>query len=271
MKVRVEGLTKRFGRTCAVDTISFGFDGGQIVGFVGPNGAGKTTTMRILATLDEPTAGDAFVDGRSVTQDAEAVRRITGFVPDEMPVYADTTVLEYLDFFARAFGLAGARRRAALEGVIEFASLGGLREKPLRALSRGMRQRVSLARALVHDPALLILDEPASGLDPRARVELRELLRLLAARGRTVFISSHILTELTEMCTSVVIIEKGRLIESGTLNEVSRRRASARAFPEISSSSGRTVSGFQMARILMIVSSESSRMSGSKAWGFMSA
>jgi len=230
VNVRVEGLTRRFGRTCALDGISFGFDAGQVIGFVGPNGAGKTTTMRILATLDDPTEGDAFIGGRSVTQDAEEVRRVIGYVPDEMPIYPDTTVAEYLDFFARAFGLRGAQRRDAVEGVIEFTGLGALREKPLKALSRGMRQRVSLGRALVHDPALLLLDEPASGLDPRARVELRELLRHLAARGRTVFISSHILTELTEICSAVVIIEKGKLVESGGLHEVAGRRTNARTY-----------------------------------------
>ncbi len=230
MKVRVERLTKHFGRTRAVDGISFGFESGQIVGFVGPNGAGKTTTLRILATLEEPTAGDAFVDGRSVTQYPEEIRREIGFVPDEMPIYADTTVVEYLDFFARAFGLSGRRRTAAIENVVEFTNLGDLRDKTLNALSRGMRQRVSLARALVHDPSLLLLDEPASGLDPRARIELRELLRQLAERGRTIFISSHILTELTEMCASVVIIEKGRLVESGKVHEVARRSAGGRSF-----------------------------------------
>lgn len=230
MNVRVEGLTRRFGRTLALDRVTFGFDGGQIVGFVGPNGAGKTTTMRILATLDDPTEGDAFIGGCSVTQDVEAVRRVIGYVPDEMPVYPDTTVIEYLDFFARAFGLRGPRRREAVQAVVEFTNLDALREKPLAALSRGMRQSVSLARALVHDPALLLLDEPASGLDPRARVELRELLRRLAARGRTIFISSHILTELTEICAAIVIIEKGRIVESGALHEVARRRAATRTY-----------------------------------------
>ena len=223
MKVRVENLRKHFGRTRAVDGISFEFDAGQIFGFVGPNGAGKTTTMRIMATLEEPTGGDAFVDGVSVTQYPEQVRRLVGFVPDALPAHGDTTVSEYLDFFARAYGLRAKARRGAVEAVEEFAGIGPIRGKLLKALSKGMKQRVSLARALIHDPSLLIMDEPAAGLDPRARIELRELLCALAGRGKTVFISSHILTELTEICHGVVIIERGRIVEQGAIGEVMAR------------------------------------------------
>ncbi|MEX0886170.1 MAG: ABC transporter ATP-binding protein, partial [Phycisphaeraceae bacterium] len=212
MQISVTKLTRRFGQTVAVDDLSFRFGGGQIFGFVGPNGAGKTTTMRILATLDEPTTGDACIDDISVVEDPEQARRLIGFMPDSEPTHRDVTVHEYLDFFARAYGLRGARRSDTVERVESFTNLGGIREKALRALSKGMKQRVSLARALVHDPPLLVMDEPAAGLDPRARVELRELLKVLAEQGKAILISSHILTELAEICDGAVIIERGRLL-----------------------------------------------------------
>lgn len=222
--VKVEYLRKSFGNTVAVDNISFSFDRGQIFGFVGPNGAGKTTTMRILATLEEPTGGRAFVEGHSVVQHPERVRQIVGYVPDLLPTHSDITVEEYLDFFARAYGIRGEERDAAVEGVMEFTNLLGIREKLLKALSKGMKQRVNLGRALIHDPDVLILDEPAAGLDPRARVELFELLSLLAyEQNKAVFISSHILKELTEICNGVVIIEQGKLLETGTIHEVTDR------------------------------------------------
>ena len=224
MIVDVLDLKKHFGTTLAVDGVSFRFGSGQIFGFVGPNGAGKTTTMRILATLDEPTAGDAFVDGISVHQDPEQVRRLVGFVPDTLPETPDTTVDEYLDFYARAYGLRGAARTQAVTAIEEFTGLRNLRQKLVSTLSKGLKQRVSLGRALIHDPAVLILDEPAAGLDPRARVELRELLAVLAERQKAVLISSHILTELTEICHGVVIIECGKLVEFGTIAEVTQRR-----------------------------------------------
>lgn len=220
MKVEVQNLKRHFGSTRAVDGISFRFGSGQIFGFVGPNGAGKTTAMRILATLDEPTDGDALLDGVSVVQEPERARRLIGFMPDNLPTHRDMTVHEYLDFFARAYGLRGERRRSMLEQVQQFTNLAGLREKTLRALSKGMKQRVSLARALIHDPPLLIMDEPAAGLDPRARVELRELLKVLAEQGKAILISSHILTELAEICDGAVIIERGRLLKAGTLEEI---------------------------------------------------
>ena len=176
MDVRIVNLKRHFGKTKAVDDVSFQFSSGQIFGFVGPNGAGKTTTMRILATLDEPTEGNAYVDGVSVVDDPERARRHVGFMPDTLPAHRNVTVHEYLDFFARAYGVRGAKRRAVVESVEEFTNLKGIREKLLRALSKGMKQRVSLARAVVHDPPVLVLDEPAAGLDPRARIELRELL-----------------------------------------------------------------------------------------------
>jgi ABC-2 type transport system ATP-binding protein len=220
MEVRVENLKRYFGRTRAVDGISFAFHSGQIVGFVGPNGAGKTTTMRILATADEPTEGDAFIDGASVVQEPEKVHTRVGFMPDYLPGHRDISVHEYLDFFARAYAVPSARRRAVVEQVEKFTNLADPRQKTLAALSKGMKQRVSLARAMVHDPEILILDEPAAGLDPRARIELRELLKALAERGKAILISSHILTELSEICDATVIIEQGKIVRAGTMAEI---------------------------------------------------
>ena len=220
MKVEVHNLKRYFGKTRAVDGVSFTFGSGQVFAFVGPNGSGKTTTMRILATLDEPTSGEATIDGASVVERPEDARRMIGFMPDSLPTHRDMSVHEYLDFFARAYGIHNPRRRAVVEGVEEFANLMGIREKMLHALSKGMKQRVSLARALVHDPPLLIMDEPAAGLDPRARVELRELLKALAAQGKAILISSHILTELAEVSDGAVIIEKGRVLRHGTLEQI---------------------------------------------------
>lgn len=220
MQVNIIHLRKDFGATRAVDDISFSFASGQIVGFVGPNGAGKTTTMRILATLDEPTSGDAKIDDVSIVEVPEQARRLIGFVPDALPMHRDISVHEYLDFFARAYGLAGTERRQVVENIEEFTNLTGIQEKTLYSLSKGMKQRVSLARALIHDPPVLVMDEPASGLDPRARVELRELLRVLSSQGKAILISSHILTELSEICDGAVIIEQGKIITAGTLQEI---------------------------------------------------
>ncbi len=220
MKVQVHNLRKDFGKTVAVDNISFAFDSGHVFGFVGPNGAGKTTTMRMIATIEEPTAGDVFLNGVSVREEPELARRSVGYVPDTLPAHADMTVHEYLDFYARAYGLKGARRTKAVNAIEEFTNVTGMRDKQLKALSKGMKQRVSLGRALVYDPDVLVLDEPAAGLDPRARVELRELLTLLAERKKAILISSHILTELTEICNGVVIIERGKILETGTIDEV---------------------------------------------------
>ena len=230
MKIIADKLRREFGKTVAVDSVSFSFDSGQIYAFVGPNGAGKTTTMRIMASLDEPTDGDVRLNDLSVVEYPERARSLIGFVPDELRVYWDTTVHEYVDFFARAFGLKGSTRDDAVAGVEEFTGTADIRDKQLRALSKGMKQRVSLARALVSDPQVLILDEPAAGLDPRARVELRELLVLLADQGKAVFISSHILTELTEICHGVVIIEQGRILETGEIDAVMQKQAPKRTY-----------------------------------------
>jgi ABC-2 type transport system ATP-binding protein len=228
MKVQVKHLRKEFGKTVAVDNISFSFGSGNVFGFVGPNGAGKTTTMRIIATLEEPTQGDVLINGISICEEPELARRTIGYVPDTLPAHADITVHEYLDFYARAYGLRGKKRAQAVGAIEEFTNVTGIREKNIKALSKGMKQRVSLGRALVYDPDVLILDEPAAGLDPRARVELRELLMLLAERKKAILISSHILTELTEICNGVVIIERGKILETGTIDEVLKKSAPRR-------------------------------------------
>jgi len=194
-----------------------------VLGFIGPNGAGKTTTMRILATLDTPQGGDARIGGYSVVDDPEQVRRMTGFMPDYAGVYANTTVEEYLDFFARAHDLRGDDRRKAVEHIIEFMGIGELRDRHVESLSKGLKQRVALGRAIVHNPDVLILDEPAANLDPRARIELRTLIRELAADGKTILLSSHILTELSEVCDAVTVIERGKILASGTVDEILQR------------------------------------------------
>jgi ABC-2 type transport system ATP-binding protein len=223
MEVEVLNLRKMYGRTRAVNGISFGFGSGQIFGFIGPNGAGKSTTMRVLATLEEPSSGDATIDGISLIEEPEKAHKFIGYVPDNLPSHRDVTVHEYLDFFARAYNIRGERRRATVEGVEEFTNLLGIRDKTLNALSKGMKNRVSIARALVHDPPVLLMDEPAAGLDPRARIELRELLKVLASQGKAILISSHILTELAEICTGAVIIERGKILRAGTLQEITSR------------------------------------------------
>lgn len=219
--IEMRNLHRHFGRLRAVNDISFRAYPGQVLGFIGPNGAGKTTAMRILATLDTPTSGDAFICGYSVVDDPDAARQLLGFMPDSFGKYANMNVVEYLDFYARAYGFRGARRKDALERVLVFTELRKLADKPIDTLSKGMSQRLGLGRTLIHDPQVLILDEPAAGLDPRARVELRELIALLATElGKTVLISSHILTELGEICDSAAIIEAGRILASGTIDEI---------------------------------------------------
>ncbi len=220
MHIHIDHQKKHYGRTRAVDDVSFSFSSGEIVGFVGPNGAGKSTTMRIIATLDEPTSGDVYLDGISVVEEPDKAHRLIGYVPDSLPSHRDISVHEYLDFFARAYGIGTAARKKVVESIEEFTNLLGIREKHLNALSKGMKNRVSVARALVHDPAVLIMDEPAAGLDPRARIELRELLRVLSGQGKAILISSHILTELAEICTAAVIIERGRILRAGSLAHI---------------------------------------------------
>jgi ABC-2 type transport system ATP-binding protein len=221
--IELRRLHRFFGRTKAVNDVSFEVRRGQVFGYIGPNGAGKTTSMRILATLDLPNYGDAYVDGFSVINDPDRVRRRLGFMPDYVGTYADVNVYEYLDFFARSYGLIGRERHQRVQHTMGFTGLDVIQEKPTRGLSKGMRQRLCLGRAMIHDPAVLILDEPANGLDPRARIELREMIRQLAANGKAVLISSHILTELAEMCDQVGIIERGQLLVTGAVEEIRRR------------------------------------------------
>ena len=221
--VEAHGLVKRYPGTLAVGGVDLEIPAGEIFGLVGPNGAGKTTMLRMLATLLLPTSGDALIAGESVTRNPQAVRRVIGYMPDSFGVYDDMKVWEYLDFFGRCYGLGPARRKRMIGDLLELVDLAAKRDAYVLSLSRGMQQRLCLAHALVHDPQVLLLDEPASGLDPRARVELRELLRELRTLGKTIVISSHILPELEELCTSVAIVDRGRVLASGTIADIGQR------------------------------------------------
>jgi ABC-2 type transport system ATP-binding protein len=231
--IELRNLHRSFGATRAVDDVSFEVQRGQVFGYIGPNGAGKTTSMRILSTLDLPTYGDALVDGFSVIDDPDRVRRRLGFMPDYFGTYANVNVREYLDFFARAYQIRGRDRLVAVDRVMRFTGLCVLAEKPIAALSKGMKQRLCLGRALIHDPAVLVLDEPAAGLDPRARIELREMLRALAAEGKAILISSHILTELAEICDVVGILERGRLLAVGTVEQIQAQGQTPESLVEV--------------------------------------
>jgi ABC-2 type transport system ATP-binding protein len=220
-QIELRRLNRVFDETHAVNDVSFEVYAGEVFGYIGPNGAGKTTSMRILATLDEPTSGDAFVDGFSVVEDPDRVRRRLGFMPDYFGTYQNVNVLEYLDFFARAYGLIGRERINAIGDVMEFTQLDTLAHKPIDGLSKGMKQRLCLGRTMIHNPSVLILDEPAAGLDPRARIELRDMISRLAAAGKAILISSHILTELAEISDRVAIIEQGRILAVGSVAEIS--------------------------------------------------
>jgi ABC-2 type transport system ATP-binding protein len=221
--IATQGLVKRYDGTVAVGGVDLEIEEGEIFGLVGPNGAGKTTMLRMLATLLVPTSGDALIAGESVRRNPMAVRRVIGYMPDAFGVYDDMRVWEYLDFFGRCYGLGPAQRRRMIGDLLELVDLADKREAYVQSLSRGMQQRLCLAHALVHDPKVLLLDEPASGLDPRARVELRELLRELRVLGKTIVISSHILPELEELCTSVAIVDHGRLLASGSIAEIGQK------------------------------------------------
>lgn len=228
--VETHNLTHRYGNTTALSDLNLQIPQGAVYGFIGPNGAGKTTTMRILTTLLLPSSGEAFVTGHSVVKDQAAVRRAVGFMPDFFGVYDSMKSWEYLDFFAASYDIPPARRPKLIDDLLALVDLGHKKDADVMGLSRGMKQRLSLARTMLHDPALLILDEPASGLDPRARVELRELLKELRAMGKTIMISSHILTELAEMCTHIGIIERGNLLASGDVATIMRSLQSHRIY-----------------------------------------
>lgn len=213
--IEVENLRRTFGPIVAVDDVSFALPGGQVVGLIGANGAGKTTTMRILATLDHPDSGAVRFGGRDIVEYPSEIRRRVGWMPDHFTAYTDTTVWDYLDFFGRAHGLRGPDLKRRLAEVADFTDLGPLADRPADKLSKGQTQRLCLARTLLHDPELLILDEPAAGLDPKARIEFKNLVRLLRDRGKTLLISSHILTELGEMCDTLLFIDQGRVMHHG--------------------------------------------------------
>jgi len=223
--IKTFGLTKRYREQLALNNLNLEVAEGEIYGYIGPNGAGKTTTLKILATLLAPTSGRAEVCGLEVGRDSRKIRPLIGYMPDFFGVYEDMTVEEYLTFFAAAYGLKGPRRKGIVGDILELTDLSAKRDTMVEALSRGMQQRLGLARTLVHDPKVLILDEPASGLDPRARIEIRALLKEVKKMGKTIIISSHILTELEDLCDSVGIIEKGQLIFSGTQDELARKTA----------------------------------------------
>ena len=221
--IEIQGLTKKYNGLTAVDDLNLTIQEGEVFGFIGPNGAGKTTTMRILTTLLQPTDGKAWVAGHSVTDDPRAVRRAIGYMPDFFGVYDDMKVWEYLDFFAACYDIPPATRTGMIDDLLALVDLGHKKEEQVEALSRGMKQRLCLARTLAHDPQVLILDEPASGLDPRARIEIRELLRELQAMGKTIFFSSHILSEVADICTTIGIIEAGQLVAAGDMAEMKKQ------------------------------------------------
>ena len=220
--VEVSNLTRHFGGIRAVDGLSFAIHAGQVVGFIGANGSGKTTTMRIMATLETPGSGSVRIGGHDVLNFPNEVRRIIGWMPDAYGAYDNMTVAEYLDFFARAFGFRRGERQQRVDEVMEFASLTALADRPMNKLSKGMAQRLCLGRTLLHDPPLLILDEPAAGLDPQARMEFKHLVRILADEGKTLFISSHILSELGEMCDTLIFIDEGKLVHHGSSESLRR-------------------------------------------------
>ncbi|MCZ6792141.1 MAG: ABC transporter ATP-binding protein [Planctomycetota bacterium] len=220
--VYVRKLWVNYGPLSAVKGISFTVPRGEVFGFIGPNGAGKSSTIKVLATLLKPSAGTVLIDGLNVATRPQEVRRRIGFMPDSFGVYEDLTAGQYLHFFAAAYHIERRRRPAVVDGVLEITDLRGKADAPVDSLSRGMKQRLSLARVLLHDPQLILLDEPASGLDPRARIELRELLKELSRMGKTILISSHILHELSQLCTRVGIIEAGRMVAEGSLQEIYR-------------------------------------------------
>ena len=221
--IQTTNLTRKYGELTALDNLNLEIAEGECYGFIGPNGAGKTTTIKILSTLLKPSWGEARVDGKVIGYQNPEIRPIIGYVPDFMGSYDDMNVNEYLDFFATCYGLSGSQRHRAVGDVLELTDLNYKATSQVASLSRGMSQRLSIARVLLHDPKVLLLDEPASGLDPRARIEIRALLKELHRMGKTILISSHILHELAELCTSVGIIEQGKLLFSGKVDDILAR------------------------------------------------
>lgn len=218
--IEIDHLTKRYGNRLAVDDLSLTVEEGDIYGFVGPNGAGKTSTIRIICTLLEPSSGEVIVAGHSIHKNPRGVRKAIGYMPDFFGVYNDMQVWEYLDFFGACYGIEANARARLIDDLLELVDLSHRKNDMVDKLSRGMKQRLSLARTLIHDPQVLILDEPASGLDPRARVEIRELMLELARLGKTIFFSTHILADVAEICTRVGIIESGQMVATGGIEEL---------------------------------------------------
>lgn len=228
--IEVKHLVKCYGQFTAVDNLSFEIPTGCVFGFVGPNGAGKTTTMRIMAGLLRQTTGEVLYDGKEMTSDRKFLKETVGYMPDFFGVYDNLKVKEYMDFFAGTYYIPVDDRKALIDNLLQLVDLEEKKEAYVDSLSRGMKQRLCLARSLIHDPELLILDEPASGLDPRARVEMKEILKTLGDMGKTILISSHILPELSEMCTQIGIIDKGRMQIQGTVAEIMRQLTKKRLF-----------------------------------------
>ena len=228
--IELENVSKFYGGLKAVDSLNLRVQEGEIFGFIGPNGAGKTTTIRMLATLLRPTTGKIRIAGLNPETDPGEVRRIIGYMPDQFGVYPDLVVWEYLDFFGAAYQIPPDKRPRMIDDVLELTDLTSKKQDLVEALSRGMKQRLCLAKTLLHDPSLLLLDEPASGLDPRARVEIRELLKELRKMNKTILISSHILAELSDFCTSIGIIERGHLVVAGSLAEIQAKMHSTRTY-----------------------------------------
>jgi len=225
--IETRKLTKRYGNLIAANEIDLKLEKGDVFGFIGPNGSGKTTTMRMLATLLNPDYGEAYVCGKSIYTDPQEIRRLVGYMPDFFGVYDDMTVMEYLEFFASAYRINGSKRRKVCEEKLELVDMSFKRDAMVNQLSRGQTQRIGLARTLLHEPEVLLLDEPASGLDPRARIEIRALLKRLGEMHKTIIVSSHILPELADVCTRVGMIEKGHLIVDGYVDEVMRKAREA--------------------------------------------
>ena len=221
--IEVKNFTKQYGDFMAVDDLNLSIGEGEIFGFIGPNGAGKSTTIRFLATLLKPSSGEGFIAGHSVTDDPMAVRRVIGFMPDDFGVYDGMKVWEFLDFFAVAYEIPRLQRRRIIGEVLQLLDLTHKRDDYVNGLSKGMKQRLCLAKTLVHNPPVLILDEPSSGLDPRARLEMKYLLSELSRMGKTILVSSHILSELADFCTSIGVIERGKLLAAGSIQDIQKQ------------------------------------------------